>query len=213
MLKLMSIVAVLAMSAAVVNADTIAVEDFDGGTPGWSNDIASQTFVDPSDSDQGLFIQTASTDNANFAGNSVFGKDTEGESGEPTLGSPYVFTFDDVDTSNYENIVLSFDYAVSANADTGDYIVVLDGVDQDAVEYYNDPDSGVEADTISVNIGTANTVGLRLEGDLNGSSDTLELDNFQITGDPTQGNPIPLPGAGLAGMGLMGLIALRRRSR
>ena len=203
--KILAVVAMMAFTVSSAIGATVAVEDFDGGTPSWSNNIASQIFVDPTDSDQGLFIQAASSDNANFAGNSVFGKDTEGESGEPTLGSPYVFTFDDVDTSNYENIVLSFDYAVSANADTGDYIVVLDGVDQVAVEYYNDPDSGVEADTISVNIGTANTVGLRLEGDLNGASDTLELDNFELSGDV-----IPEP-ATMALVGLGGLVALRRR--
>jgi len=188
----------------ISDAATIAIEDFDGSTPTWSNDIASQTFVDPTDSDQGLFIQASSTDNANFSGNSAFARDLDGESGEPEL-APFVFTFDNVDTSSFTDIVLTFDFAATANADEGDYIVVLNGVDQTAVTFFDDPEDGVSG-TVTENIGTASTVGLKLTGTLNSSDDTLELDNFQLTG-------VPEP-ASLALLGLGGLMMLgRRRAR
>ena len=185
-------------------AELIAVEDFDGGTPTWTNDTSSQLFVDPSSSgSEGLFIQAASTDNANFSGNSLFGQDLLGESGEPSLPSPWTFTFDNIDTSAYTDLVVSFDYAVSANADAGSYILVIDGVDQAPVEFYNDPDSGVETGTPTIIVGTANTIGLKITGTLNGGSDTLELDNFEING-------VPEPGS-LALLGLGGLLVVRRR--
>ncbi|MGF1453189.1 MAG: bifunctional metallophosphatase/5'-nucleotidase [Opitutales bacterium] len=172
----------LLATTSLFGQQTIAVEDFDGGTPSWPNNIASLTFVDPTDSDQGLFIQTASSDNANFSGNSAFGRDLDGESGEPEV-NPINFIFDPVNVSGLSNVTVSFDYAVSANADIGSYELIVDGVGQGAVEYYNDPDSGVESGTISVPVGTANTVALEITGTLNGGSDTLELDNFRITGD------------------------------
>ena len=170
-------------------SSVIAIEDFDASTPAWSNDIASQTFVDPDSSNQGLFIQTASANNPNFSGNTAFGRDLEGEAGEPTL-SPFTFTFGAVDVSAYEQVVLSFDYHAFANADAGSYEVLLDGIGQGAVTFFNDPDvaPGVNG-TITVNIpnGTT-TVALVLTGTLNGASDVIELDNFKL-----EGTLIPTP--------------------
>ena len=161
----------------------IAIEDFDASTPAWTNDIASQTFVDPDSSNQGLFIQTASGNHPNFTGNTALGRDLEGEAGEPTL-SPFTFTFNAVNVSAYDAVVLSFDYHAFANADAGSYEVLLDDVGQGAVSFFNDPDvaPGVNG-TVSVNIpnGTT-TVALVLTGTLNGASDVIELDNFKLEG-------------------------------
>ena len=164
-------------------AITIVIEDFDGTYPNWNNDIESQLFVDPTTSNEGLFIQPASSNNSNFSGNTVFGRDLDGETNEPTL-SPYTFTFDDVDVSDYTSVTVSFDYHAFANAETGDYEIVINGVGQGSVQYFNDPDTspGVNG-TISVSVvdGTS-TVGLILTGTLNGGSDIIEFDNFKVEG-------------------------------
>jgi hypothetical protein len=158
--------------------ETIAIEDFDNSSPSWSNDIAIQTFVDPSSPSEGLFIQTASMDNPLFMGNSAFGRDLEGENTEPSL-APYTFTFDDINVFGYTSLEVSFDFNVDATADTGSYTLVIDGVSEPSVQFYNGSASG----NVTVNIadGTS-TVGLILDGTLNGSSDTIELDNFKIEG-------------------------------
>ncbi len=167
----------------------ITIEDFDNTSPNWANDIADQTFVDPDDPGEGLYIQTASTNNPNFSGNSAFGRDLYGESFEPTLPSPYAFTFESVNISAYSSVQLSFDYYAFANADYGEYEVILDGVGQGAVTYFDDPDisPGVNG-TISLSIpnGTT-TVALVLTGTLNGGGDVIELDNFKIEGIPFDG--------------------------
>lgn len=164
----------------IVQPIVIAQEDFDDSTPTWSNDVAEQTFTDPTSPDQGLFIQPSTHIGS---GNTAFGRDTEGESGEPTLGSTYTFSFDEVAVSNFSNITFSFDYYVFANADTGSYQLIINGTPQTAVEYYNDPDTTPVQGTITVDIGTASTIGLLLTGTLNGASDVMELDNFVIQGD------------------------------
>ncbi len=182
----------LTASSGALNTDTssafdvivapivIAQEDFDGSSPSWSNDIADQTFVDPTTSDEGLFIQASSNIGS---GNTAFGRDTQGETGEPTLGSTFTFTFEDIAVSNFSNITLEFDYYVLANAEEGSYQLIIDGVAQPAVEFYNDPDTTPAQGTISENIGTASTVGLVITGSLNGGSDIMEYDNFRIEGD------------------------------
>ena len=169
------------LSKSIQAQTIIAQENFDGGTPNWNNNIASLVFTDPNSPNEGLFIQAASTDNANFSGNTAYGRDLQGETGEPTI-NPINFVFDDVDVSAFTNVVLGYDFYVFANADIGTYTVVLDGVDQAAVEYYNDPETGLTG-SISVNIpaGT-NMVGLKIGGTLNAGNDVLELDNFSLTG-------------------------------
>nr|WP_321231939.1 choice-of-anchor J domain-containing protein [uncultured Psychroserpens sp.] len=168
--------------AVVLTTTIVAIEDFDSSTPNWVNDIASQTFVDPSSPNEGLFIQAASTNNTNFSGNTAFGRDLGGESGEPTL-SPYTFTFDPVTITGLTSVSVSFDYHAFANAEIGEYEIFIDGVGQGTVEYFNDPDQspGVNG-TITESIPDgSNTVGLVLTGTLNGGSDVLELDNFMVT--------------------------------
>ena len=190
--------------AAVAPAQTIiAIENFDGGTPTFTNTIASQIFVDPNSPDQGLFIQASSGANPNFSGNTVFGQDLAGEAGEPTADLS-VFTFDNVDTSGFTDIVVSFDFAVFANADAGSFEVIVDGIGLGPVEFFNDPDAAIVTGTVSVPVGTASTVGLALSGGLNGASDTLELDNFTVTG------VVPEP-TSLTLLGLGGILLVNRR--
>lgn len=169
-------------SSCAAGAELIAIEDFDSSTPAWSNDIASQAFVDPSSPNEGLFIQASSGNYNKFDGNTAFARDLAGESGEPTL-SPYTFTFSPVDVSGYTNLTITFDYHVLANAEVGSYQLVVDGVAQDAVEYFNDPDTG-QSGTITETITSASTISLVLTGTLNGGSDVLEFDNFKICGTP-----------------------------
>lgn len=166
--------------SVIVEPIVIAQEDFDGNAPTWPNDIAEQTFVDPTSPNEGLFIQPSTYIGS---GNTAFARDAEGESGEPTLGNPYVFTFDAVAVSNFSNVTFSFDYYVFANVDTGSYQLFIDGTPQAAVEFYNDPDTTPVQGTISVDIGSASTIGLILTGTLNGGSDVIELDNFVIQGN------------------------------
>lgn len=178
--------------AVTANADVIAVEDFDGGLPSWTNDIAAQVFVDPSSSNQGLFVgdNSGGFGGGNIgSGNTAFARDLGGESGEPTL-SPYTFTFNAVDTSLFSNIVLTFEYYAFANADSGSYEVFINGVGQGANEWYNDPDTTAVSGMITENIGTAAAVGLVLTGTLNAENDVFELDNFALNGDLA---PVPEP--------------------
>ena len=182
----------LTASSGALNTDTsstfdvivapiiIAQEDFDGSTPSWPNDISDQTFVDPSSSNEGLFIQPFTHIGS---GNTAFGKYTEGEAGEPTLGSTYTFTFDEIYVSNFSNITFKFDFYAFANADEGSYQLIIDGVPQTAVEFYNDPDTTPVQGTITESIGSATTIGLIISGSLNGGSDVFELDNFILEGD------------------------------
>ena len=194
----------LFLSPLAYGATTIALENFDDPST-WPNPIASSTFEDPSSPGEGLFIQMASDDNDNFSGNSVFGRDLQGETGEPTLDLS-VFTFAAIDTSEYTNLTVSFDFAVSANVDVGSFEIFLNGVGLGAVEFFNDPDSGTETGSISIPVADAANVALALSGTLNSSADTLELDNFTLSGDA-----IPEPTTAL--LGGLSLLALLRRRR
>lgn len=185
-----------------VHAGLVVSEDFDGTTPGWSNNIAALTFEDPSTSGEGLFIQANSGSYVGFSGNTAFARDLTGEGIEPSL-NPYSFVFESVDVSGFNDLSISFDYAVLANVDVGSYSVVVDGVTATPVEYFNDPDVALESGTVNIAVPTASTLGLVLSGTLNGGDDTLELDNFRITGtavpEPSAFMLISLLGIGFAG--------------
>ncbi len=164
----------------------IAIEDFDGGTPSWSNDAAAQLFVDPSSSDQGLFIQTSDTGLLDNGSNVLFGRDLENESGE-TVFTPITIVFADVDVSGFSNVELTFDHALF-EFDSGDeitYAVVLDrGLGGENLTFATGTLDGSDTGTVTVTIpGSTSTVGLELVLDQNGGSDFFELDNFQLTGD------------------------------
>ena len=203
------------VAASQAHAAVIAVEDFDGGSPAWVNDIEVQQFKDPEpkDSTDGLFIQAASSDNPGFAGNSAFGRDLRGEGDEPSL-DPFRFTFANVDVSGFSDVTLSFDFAGrNLFGQRGVYIVVIDGVDQPEVVLYNgtvdtpEVTNPVSSPLIPI-ADHASTVGLRLEGRLNGPK-TIEFDNFRLEGLEALA---PEPG----GFGLLGLataLTLGRRRR
>lgn len=205
-----SAAAALAMLAAPAGAVILAVEDFDGTGPAWANNIASQLFEDPSSPGEGLFIQANSGANDAFSGNSLFARDLNGETDEPDL-SPFTFTFEDIDTTGFENLSLSFDVAFQVVSDSGSFQVFLNGVGQTPIEFFSEPEAETETVTvsnISVGFSSSNPIesfGLVLTGTLNSADDTFELDNFVLRGDP-----IPEP-ASVALVGLGGLALLTRR--
>ncbi|WP_053971332.1 T9SS type A sorting domain-containing protein [Mangrovimonas sp. ST2L15] len=162
--------------------DIIAIEDFDGSSPYWYNDIASQVFQDPNNANHGLFIQASSMNNSEFSGASVFGHDLQGEAGEPSL-DPFVFTFQEVNIQGYENVQLKFDYYVNANNDSGTYEVFYDGVGQGPIEFYNNPNSGISGTVLFDVDPTATMISLVVSGTLEGNNDIIEMDNFMLIGD------------------------------
>lgn len=201
-----SAAAALAMLAAPAGAVILAVEDFDGTGPAWANDIASQLFEDPSSPGEGLFIQANSGANDAFSGNSLFARDLNGETDEPDL-SPFTFTFEDIDTTGFESLNLSFDVASQVVSDSGSFQVFLNGVGQTPIEFFSET-GNLTVNNISVGFSSSNPIesfGLVLTGTLNSADDTFELDNFVLRGDP-----IPEP-ASVALVGLGGLALLTRR--
>ena len=108
-------------------AQTIAIEDFDGGTPSWSNDHASLLYVDPSTSNEGLFVQASGSNYLDNGTNVIYGKDLNGETGEPTANNGTI-TFADIDLSANSGVDLTFDYSLVGfdSSDKITYTVVLD---------------------------------------------------------------------------------------
>src|SRR5690606_23017688 len=51
----------------LIEPEVVWIEDFDGTMPHWANDIEDQLFVDPTSPSEGLFIQTATSNNLNFS--------------------------------------------------------------------------------------------------------------------------------------------------
>ena len=195
------------VTVAETHAEIIAVEDFSGGSPTWVNDIAKQQFVDPDSPTEGLFIRAASSDHPRFNGQSAFARDLKGEKNEPSL-DPFKFTFNEVDISAHRGVTLGFDFVGrELFGQRGVYIVVIDGVDQPGVVLYDGVD--VVSSPLVPIADTASSVGLRLEGVLNGSLKTLEFDNFQVVGELEL---IPEP-SGLALATLAGTFLLRRDPR
>lgn len=232
MFSFLSLLLVSSLFSTNVEASiVITTEDFDGSGPSWNNDISQFFFTDPnSGSNQGLFTidaaQAAATTvetNANFSGDVLYARDLLGESNDVVNGqlqslSPFTFTFDTIDVSNFTDVEISFDYAVFAGlgvlgpVDEGFYEVFVDGVGLGRTNYFTSDNFGNTArdsGTIVANIGTAQTVSLVLTGSLDGNTDTLQLDNFTVTGH-LAGIPEPMTAATF--LISMGLIYRRRRS-
>ena len=201
--------AVGVITVAETHADIIAAEDFDGGSPTWINDIADQRFVDDNSPTEGLFIQAASSDHPGFNGRSAFARDLKGEGNEPSL-HPFKFTFNEVDISAHRGVTLGFDFVGRNISDQrGVYIVVIDGIDQPEVVLYDGVD--VTSSPLVPIADTASSVGLRLEGVLNGPPKTLEFDNFQLVGELEL---VPEPGGiTLAALAAGLLLSRDRRER
>lgn len=156
----------------------IAVENFDGAGPQWSNDAATQTFTDPSSPSEGLFIQASST-GSGFNGNVLYGRDLLNETGEPQL-TPVTITFSPVNVTGATDVTVEFDYDVNGFDATDEitYEVFVDGSGQGAVALPKDAQG-----TVSVNVPDGSTsVALTLELDQNGGGDDFELDSFRVNG-------------------------------
>ncbi|MXV38160.1 T9SS type A sorting domain-containing protein [Flavobacteriaceae bacterium Ap0902] len=164
------------------NAEVIGIENFDNSN--WTNNIESLLFIDPTSEDQGLFIVENSGNNPNFSGNILYARDLKGEGDEPSL-DPFVFTFNEIDVSNYTNVLFSFDYFVKSN-DDAKVILIIDGQESEHV-WFNDANI---AGKFTQEIGEATTFDFRIEGSMNGASDTFELDNIQLCGVELVETPI-----------------------
>ena len=224
---------IFTLVALVTNAHAeiiISMEDFD--VPGdnyWENDIEQHLFTDPNAPNQGLMMIDAddayiesNITNPRFLDDVLYARDLLGESNDMADGelqslSPYEFTFAEIDVSGYENVTLSFDYAVFAGmgqfgpVDEGFYEVFVDGVGLGRTNYFTS-DNGVnivaDSGTIVENIGNAQTVGLVLSGALDGNTDVIQWDNFVLGGE-ISGVPEPMTAATF--LISIGLITRRRR--
>jgi hypothetical protein len=163
-------------------AQTIAIEDFDGGTPSWSNDHASLLYVDPSTSNEGLFVQASGSNYLDNGTNVIYGKDLNGETGEPTANNGTI-TFADIDLSANSGVDLTFDYSLVGfdSSDKITYTVVLDrGLGTENLSFASAILPKSDSGTVTVDIpDTATTAGLELNFVQNGP-DYFELDNFKL---------------------------------
>ena len=161
-------------------AQTIAIEDFDGGVPSWSNDHASLLFQDPSSSSEGLFVQASGSSYLNNGTNVIYGKDLNGESGEPSASGGTI-TFTDIDVSANSGVDLTFDYSLVGfdSSDRITYAVILDrGLGTENLSFASGTLPKNDSGTLLVDIpDTATTAGLEITLVQNGG-DYFELDNF-----------------------------------
>lgn len=220
---IMTLIAVLALTAAA-NAADIARQDFDSNTSwGYTSDSAffnnvsstpsspgSDTYpaTDGWDAD-GFFgeIDIADASPLDYAGLSgtilgVNDLDDEGESWAPDDNA--TLTFATVDVSNYENVVISFDYDI-VGLDSGDevsYEIFENGVGLGSSTLTADGEG-----TLIYNATAGiNDVAMTITFVQNGAGDYIGVDDFAVTGDV-----IPEP----ATMALLGIgsafVAVRRR--
>lgn len=158
-------------------------EDFDG-TSTWTNDAASQLFVDPTSNNEGLFIQSGTNLGPD---NVLFGRDITGELGEPTR-DPLVLTFSTVNVSNATNVVVRFSYDLDGfdSADDLSYDILVDGTSASSNTF-----TGDAAGTVNFSVpDAASSVSLTVTVDQNGGGDSFELDDFQILGNGTAILPV-----------------------
>lgn len=174
---------------------TIAIQDFDGGTPNWafSTTPTENSASCVSNGDVWNVVNTlGNIAIPNSTGNFFGGQDLNGAScGTSATGT---IDFSTIDISLYNNVVLSFDYEVdgfNTTADELSYIVKVDGISQTEVFLCDGCDSQNVRGTVSVNIpnGSSN-VSLQVRARFDGGSDYFGVDNFKLSGDLPSGNII-----------------------
>ena len=176
-------------------SEIIAIQDFDGTAPEWSFTTDVAFFAN---GDDGFFgIHNANDDetdgtpedtgvanpqNIDFdgiTGDFLYVMDLNDE-GNGTDGEATI-TFETVDISHYENVVLSFAYDI-VGFDSGDYIkyeLIFDGESQGQVTLPTDGEGWVN-EQIPDNV---SEIALKIILSQNGTADEAALDNFQLTGD------------------------------
>ncbi|MFZ6050506.1 PKD domain-containing protein [Halocola ammonii] len=184
----------LAITSSAIAQETLALQDFDGGTPGWnySSDVA---FFDNGWGSDGYFdmidISSASPlDNPNFSGNILGENDLNDDDGDgPAYGTSGFanITFEDVNINGSQNVTLSFDYQIigyNSGQDNVKYELLYDGVGQGEVFLH---EGGVDPLDASGNLllsipDNVNSVGLVLSISDNGGSAYSGFDNFKVEG-------------------------------
>jgi PKD repeat protein len=177
-------------SSAIAQIETLAQQDFDGGTPGWnySSDVA---FFDNTWGDDGYFglidIANASPlDNANFSGNILGENDLDDEGDNGTSGFANI-TFEEVNINGSQNVTLSFDYDIQGYNTGGDdakYQIFHDGVGQGEVFLLQGGGAAEDAEgTVSVSVPDGiNSVSLVVSIRNNGGPGFSGFDNFKVEG-------------------------------
>ncbi|WP_353779888.1 T9SS type A sorting domain-containing protein [Winogradskyella sp. 3972H.M.0a.05] len=166
----------------------IAIQDFDGSTPEWTYTNDTPFFDNGwgTDGYYGIidFASATPLDFGGFSGNILGENDLDDEGG----GAPgwATITFDTVDISNYDDVVLSFDWDIQGydrNADDAQYRLIYDGSNEPRV-FLLDGNGPIEDDegTISINIpNSVSTVALEIRVRNNGLTGYSGFDNFMLS--------------------------------
>lgn len=167
----------------------IAVQDFDGSTPEWTytNDVP---FFDNGWGTDGYYgpIDTSNMsplDYPTFIGNILGENDLQDEGGIGTSGFANI-TFNEIDISSYENVMLSFDWQVigyNANPDDAQYELFYDGISQGIVILHDGNNALTDSSgTVNINIpSSVATVSLIVSVRNNGETGFSGFDNFKLS--------------------------------
>ncbi|WP_299119810.1 T9SS type A sorting domain-containing protein [uncultured Winogradskyella sp.] len=169
---------------------TIALQDFDSGSPDWtySSDVATFDNGWGIDGYYGVIdISNAGPLDYPSFSNNIFGENDLNDEGENGSSGFATLTFDTIDISTYNDVALTFDwdvhgYVSAANCDA-EYRLIYDGIPQPVVFLLNgngeiDTDEG----TVSVNIpNSVNAVSLIVRVRNDGETGYSGFDNFKLT--------------------------------
>ena len=168
----------------------LASESFEG-SGNWSNSISPATYDAASHSDVWAISTTLGTGGdaiSNGSDGDNFWGMRDLDNGNGGGDTYHKITFDPIDISTYDNVVLSFDY-FSHDYDSGDEIRYLVKYDNDntwsgEISLSKDTNSWT---TVTINV-PANSpyVRLKLEAKQNGGSDWAAFDNIKLVGDHTE---------------------------
>ncbi len=177
---------------------TLAIQNFDGGTPTWNGAPDVPFFNNGTDGYFGIvgvtqsnpaglpLVPTNSSNitNPNITGSYIFVSDLddEGDNGAPSV----IITSQDITTTGFTGVQITFDYQIVGwdGADGFTYTPVIDGVDGTSGSVGFTPGNFDDEGVITINIPDgSNTVGLKLEIEQNGNGDFGGFDNFKMTGN------------------------------